>query len=183
MENHEIAAIRGNLGIALLMQGKLEQAGVEFKAALAIDANSADVQYDLGNFYVACGQNRRRPRDCYLKAVQIDPENANAHYNLGPCWQDSAAGTRPSPISRKALEIRPDYAEAHNNLGLALVNRGRAGEGDRALPGRHWRSSTTTMPPVGTFSGHRPRNASPSNECPRFLLALFFSWPRANYLF
>ena len=157
VENHEIAAIHGNQGIALLMQGKIEQAGVEFKAALALDPDSADNQYNLGNFYAASGRSDEALA-CYQKAVQIDPQYANAQYNLGTVLASSGRWEEAIPHFRQVLTIKPDYAEAHNNLGLALARWGRINE---ALA--HFEKALEIKPDYAaarqnleTFGGKRP---------------------------
>ena len=59
------------------------------------------------------------------KALQIKPDYAAAHYNLGNVLK--AVGRHDEAIERytRALQIKPDYAEAHNNLGSVLQELGR----------------------------------------------------------
>ena len=61
----------------------------------------------------------------WTSAVDVCPESAKAHYNLGIALAQ-LPGRLPDAIVeyQSALRIDPDYAEAHDNLGLALANSG-----------------------------------------------------------
>ena len=61
---------------------------------------------------------------CFRKALEIQPDYANAHSNLGNTLQ--AKGDLDGAISeyRTALRLKPDFAGAHYNLGNALDAKG-----------------------------------------------------------
>ena len=63
----------------------------------------------------------------WTSAVDVCPESAKAHYNLGNALSQ-LPGRLPDAIAQyeAALRIDPGYAQAHANLGLALVNSARA---------------------------------------------------------
>src|SRR5205814_282553 len=63
-------------------------------------------------------------RDCYLRALQFQPDDATARTNLGNIL--SAQGKLDDAIKlyREVLELKPDFAEAHCNLGNALKSGG-----------------------------------------------------------
>ena len=86
----------------------------------------------------------------YRKALDIEPDYAEAHNNLGIALADRGRIDEAMEHYRKALEIDPDYAEAHNNLGVALADRGRIDEAMRAFPRRPWTSTPTTPKPTPT---------------------------------
>jgi protein O-mannosyl-transferase len=67
----------------------------------------------------------------YRKALEIDPDYAEAHTNLGMAL--AACGRLNEAIASylKALEINPNVAKAHNNLGNALDSSGKP---DEAMP-------------------------------------------------
>ena len=67
-------------------------------------------------------------RTLFEHALQVNPNNALAHNNLGILLLHN--GEMPEAMShfRKALEINPDYAFAHYNLGNALQQDGRLEE-------------------------------------------------------
>ena len=64
----------------------------------------------------------------WRRALELQPGEASAHYNLGLCLFQS--GRTPEAIEHyaRALEISPEYPEAHNNLGGALTSVGRLDE-------------------------------------------------------
>ena len=64
----------------------------------------------------------------YRKALEIKPDYAEAHNNLGNALAGRGQVDEAIAHYRKALEIKPDYAEAHNNLGNALAGRGQVDE-------------------------------------------------------
>ena len=64
----------------------------------------------------------------YRKALEIKPDYAEAHYNLGIALAGRGQIDEAIDHYRKALEIKPDYAKAHYNLGVALADVGRPNE-------------------------------------------------------
>ena len=66
--------------------------------------------------------------DDFQKALEVRPQLAIPHYNLGlelasRCQIDSAI-----PVYEKALELKYDYAEAHFYLAVSLAARGGPAE-------------------------------------------------------
>ena len=60
----------------------------------------------------------------YRKAIEINPNFANAHYNLGNILKD-IGNLKDAELSyRKAIEINPNFANAHYNLGNILKDIG-----------------------------------------------------------
>ncbi len=64
----------------------------------------------------------------YRKALEIRPDFAEAHYDLGLIFARLDRLDEAITEYRNALEIKPDYAEAHNNLGSILARLGRSDE-------------------------------------------------------
>jgi Flp pilus assembly protein TadD len=61
-------------------------------------------------------------------ALQISPEDARAHNNLGIALLRNGNPDEAIAHWQKAVELKPDYLEAYNNLGVALVRRRSFGE-------------------------------------------------------
>ena len=61
----------------------------------------------------------------YRKAIEIKPDIAEAHYNLGIILSDLGKSQDAELSYRKAIEIKPDYPEAHYNLGVLLNDLGK----------------------------------------------------------
>jgi len=127
VENHEIAAIHTQMGIALLMQRKTEQADAEFRTALAIAPDSADLQYHLGYVSALRGQTSEAVA-YYRKALEIYPQHVEAHFRLGTALAASDCFDEALAHFRQALEIEPDNAVAHLSFADALAGRGRVDE-------------------------------------------------------
>ena len=57
---------------------------------------------------------------CCRRALELKPDFAEAHSNLGNALQDQGKLDEAVACYRRALELKPDFAEAHSNLLLAL---------------------------------------------------------------
>ena len=65
---------------------------------------------------------------CYRRALQLDPNDAEVHNNLGTAFKDQGKLDEAVACYRRALELKPDYAEAHYNLGVAFRDQGKLDE-------------------------------------------------------
>ena len=64
----------------------------------------------------------------FQKAVDLMPDDAEAHYNLGVVLKSAGRLDEAAASYRRAIEIKPDYAEAHSNLGNTLKDLGQHNE-------------------------------------------------------
>ena len=62
--------------------------------------------------------------------MQLDPQDAEAHNNLGVLLQEQGKLYEAEKSHRKAIELKPDYAEAHYNLGVLLQEGERLDEAE-----------------------------------------------------
>jgi tetratricopeptide (TPR) repeat protein len=60
--------------------------------------------------------------------LQIDPNDARAHYNLGIVMERAGDAAGAIAHYEQATQIEPDFAMAHYNLAIALQRAGRAAE-------------------------------------------------------
>ena len=120
-------ASQWNLGNALYVHGKLDEAAKAFRAALAINPNSAETHYALGNVLAAQGDAAAAEAELRA-AVAGDPKMADGWNKLGIVLQK--ANRRPEALSAysRALEASPDDADA-------LFNRAKLELQDNDLPG------------------------------------------------
>lgn len=65
---------------------------------------------------------------CYRQAVRIDPDFAEAHYNLGVVLLLQGNAKDAVDSFRRAIAVKPEYFEAHTNLGASLETLGNAEE-------------------------------------------------------
>ena len=66
----------------------------------------------------------RQAEALYRRIVKADPDNWEAHNNLGNLLADRADLTGSAAAFRRALAINPEYADGHNNLGTVLCETG-----------------------------------------------------------
>ena len=123
------ADVHNNLGIALMDQGKCDEAIAEFRAALAARPR----------FGAVAPQSRRRARhgaalrrgrsSSFAAPSQLDPTDASIHYDLGSLLLEVDRLEEAIAEFRAALQpsIRRS-AKTHNNLGIALGSQGRMDE-------------------------------------------------------
>ena len=74
-----------------------------------------------GNCYSAIG-NLEFAIDNYKKAILLNPDYAEAHYNLGRAYQAMNQFNDSILSYRKAIASKPNYPEAYNNLGGTFQN-------------------------------------------------------------
>lgn len=75
------------------------------------------------------GQGRLQEAvQCYRQATRIDPDFAEAHYNLGVVLLLQGNAKDAVDSFHRAIAVKPEYFEAHTNLGAALELLGNAEE-------------------------------------------------------
>jgi protein O-mannosyl-transferase len=77
----------------------------------------------------------------FEKAIDIDPQFADAHGNLGAALATLGRVEEAIDHYNKALLIQPDWAQMHNNLAIALA---RCKKIDEAIP--HWEQAVKLNP-------------------------------------
>ena len=70
----------------------------------------------LEQYFKELGENQKA-KNCYEKAIEINPNYADAHNNLGTVFNELGENQKAKNCYEKAIEINPNYADAHNNLG------------------------------------------------------------------
>ena len=66
--------------------------------------------------------------EAFSKSIELNPDYAEAHYNMGNVLQDRGKLGEALEAYNKAIAIKPDYAAAHNNKGNALKDQGKLDE-------------------------------------------------------
>lgn len=61
----------------------------------------------------------------YKKALELSPQDAEAHYNLGNTFRELGKLEEASLSFNKAIMLNGEFADAHNNLGNTLKDLGR----------------------------------------------------------
>jgi tetratricopeptide (TPR) repeat protein len=113
-----------NLGKALLVENRPDEASVHFDEAIRLNPRRAAAHFNLGQALVQMGSLEAGIAQ-YHQALAIDPTNAETENNLGIALVQS--GKIPEAVGhfQQAVLLRPDYAIAYDNLGGALALSGR----------------------------------------------------------
>jgi tetratricopeptide (TPR) repeat protein len=114
-------------GFAFYLQGRWDEAIVQYQRALQISPDYALATDNLGNAFLQKG----RVGDAvalFQKALQIDPTYADAHVSLGNVLFQEGKVDKAADQFQKALQIKPNLAIAHNSLGIALLQQGKVAD-------------------------------------------------------
>jgi Flp pilus assembly protein TadD len=127
-----------NLGNALLMDGKSEEAMRAYQEVLRRQPRRADLLANMSLAFLQLG----RLDDAVQKArdaISIDPDYAVAHNNLGEALKQKEV-LKPKrnfgeamQAYRQAMEVDPTYSQAYENLFRLLVVQERFGEATDVL--------------------------------------------------
>ncbi len=61
----------------------------------------------------------------FSEAVQLDPGNANTHYNLGNLYMNTGSLDEALAQYSEALRLNPGFAEAHSSIAIILLSGGK----------------------------------------------------------
>jgi Flp pilus assembly protein TadD len=87
-------------------------------------------QSDLVGFYINQGSALYQRRQfaeaggCYRRALDLNPKDADAHYNLGNVLVQQENLAEAITCFRQAVRLDPNHAAAHFNLGNAYADKG-----------------------------------------------------------
>jgi predicted O-linked N-acetylglucosamine transferase (SPINDLY family) len=114
-------------GLALYQHGRLAEAEKLYEEILKQEPTHFGALHLLG---VVALRTRRTQRGVELiaKAIEINPNVAAAHSNLGYALSALKLHEQALASYDKAIALKPDYADAYNNRGAALRNLRRHAE-------------------------------------------------------
>ena len=116
-----------DLAIQHYTAGDLPKAEDACRQVLQADLNQPVALHMLGIIALQSGNNDVAAK-YIIKAIETNPEDADAHSNLGLALQNLERLEESAASYREALDLRPGFAEAHNNLGNTLTQLGRLDE-------------------------------------------------------
>ena len=114
---------QADVGLQLARQGRMDEAIVALKQAVAAQLDHADAHYNLGVIYQGQG-NLDQAAGCYAQALAAKPDYFQAHNNLGFVLAGLGRFDEAVSTYHKALAINGQSPDVHNNLGLALQEMG-----------------------------------------------------------
>jgi tetratricopeptide (TPR) repeat protein len=112
-----------NLGLALQLEGSVDEAVKYYYKALEIDPNHAKTHNNLANALRSQGKIDQAINH-YNLALKAFPDFAEAHNNLGSTLLSQGKIEQAISHFRRALQAKPDYVNAHNNLANILLKQG-----------------------------------------------------------
>ena len=113
-----------DLGAALTVMGRFDEALGYYRQALAIDPSLAGTQNNLGILMAKQGRIIEAI-EYYKKAIELDPAHAEFYNNLGNLLATKGRPAEAIEQFQKALEIEPDFAKAHYNLADIFFAQGQ----------------------------------------------------------
>lgn len=104
-------------------QGRYGEALVSAQSLAVLNPNVAFLQNFIGVCHAALG-NKHKAVARYEKALQLQPADAEIHFNLGDALYALGHSKEAVACFHRAIELNPSMAKAHNNLGSALIQLG-----------------------------------------------------------
>ena len=114
-----------NMALASIDIGELELAEAHYRESLAIEPQAA-IYNDLG-FVLERQGLPEDAAEAYRKALELDPESASAHYNLGASLARSGEYEEAELHLRAALGTDPN-TQTYTGLGVVQWQQGRTDE-------------------------------------------------------
>ena len=116
-----------NLGVALVAEGKNEEAISHYKMAIKFKPDYTEAHSNLGIALTNKG-NTSEAISQLKKAIELNPDYFDAHYNLGNALLRKGNTSEAILSYKTAIKLKPDFVIAHNNLGTALLREQKTEE-------------------------------------------------------
>jgi len=118
-----VSSFHFNLGYTRELLGKQSEARLSYRSAIALDPqNLAAVQR-----YAFATSEEMDPTEAitlYEALLNLTPDSAEAHYDLGRLYQRKADLTKAAICYRRAIELESSCFEFHFNLATVLFQTG-----------------------------------------------------------
>jgi Tfp pilus assembly protein PilF len=134
------STMHNNMGLALQLEGSIEEAISHYRQALHLDPDHVQAHNNIGTALKLQGKLEEAVAH-YHQVLSRDPNYAEAHYNLAIALEAQGLSEDSAKHYRQALQTKPDYAKAHNNLANILLAQGKV---DEAL--EHYRLAVKIAP-------------------------------------
>jgi tetratricopeptide (TPR) repeat protein len=120
------AEMHSGLGLLLLQLNRVDEGIKEMEQAVRIKADSA-AYCNLG---IAWTQKGRldRAMEYYAKSLQLNPDNADARYNLGGVYFTQNMPEKAIAEYRAAIRAMPNFVRAYDMLAIVLIQAGKIEE-------------------------------------------------------
>ncbi|HKA32775.1 MAG TPA: tetratricopeptide repeat protein [Candidatus Binatia bacterium] len=111
------------LALAALRARDPQGASAEIEKTLALDPNHVEARTLRGWIVMEVKRDYPAAVTDYSRVVELRPELAEAHNNLGVARKKSGDLEKAAASFRRAIELRPDYSEARSNLGWVYADQ------------------------------------------------------------
>jgi tetratricopeptide (TPR) repeat protein/tRNA A-37 threonylcarbamoyl transferase component Bud32 len=134
-----------DIGGLLLQAGREQAAAAEFREALRLTADPAEVHLGIGRAY-AEARNYDDAIVAHREAIRLKADYAYGHHSLGFALEQKGCVDEAIAAHREAVRLSPDIAEYYNSLGFTLQ---KAGRGDEAIAA--YREAARLEPEIATY--------------------------------
>jgi tetratricopeptide (TPR) repeat protein len=121
--NPNCAACHTGLAVVLINQGYTALAMPHLQRALALRPDKV-LPHELSGYASARLRRLSEASQDFRRALELDPANAQARYNLGTTLMLEGELDEGIEQLRQAIRLKPAHVWAHTNLGTALTLRG-----------------------------------------------------------
>ena len=121
------AVIYDNLGLALALLGRMDEADIQFRKAAAIDPSAAAIHTNLGIVFAAMGR-RNEAIDRSKLPQHFNHKVAVLHMILGDDLRDKGKLVEAMDRYRQAIALDPKLTQAQQSLRDILLRKGRLEE-------------------------------------------------------
>ena len=113
-----------NLGVALELEGKLDEAIAEYRAAEAITPGRYQIHHNLGDCFARQGKLTEAFAE-YREAVRLNPQEPELHNSLGIALNDLGRYDEALVEFTNAAQLSPTDPRAHFEMAKTLLKQGR----------------------------------------------------------
>lgn len=106
-----------NLGAMYYLDGRLDDAEVEYKKSLELNPSEQMAHNNLGLIYTDRGLLDKAEEE-YKKELEVNPLYDTAHFNLGMLYAKQQKLEKAAEWWQKTVAINPEYFSAHINLAV-----------------------------------------------------------------
>ncbi|MDP1758688.1 MAG: tetratricopeptide repeat protein [Thermodesulfovibrionales bacterium] len=130
IENTNKATAHYKLGVSYLNENNVQPAFIEFRKAYDLNPEDKEVLNAIGIIYLLKFEDFPKAIDFFQKAVNIDPDFAEAHNNLGFAYEKSKKFNEAIESYKKALSnlIYRSPEKAYYNLAKVYYRLGKYDE-------------------------------------------------------
>ncbi len=125
-----------NLGVALMANGRLEEARCGFTRAITLQPYYADAIANLGLVHVKLGL-LEKAIPLFRSALQHQPGHVDARFNLANLLFEQGKTAEAIQLYRDALKVQGNRGDILNNLGIALLEKKQLAEATACFDRAH----------------------------------------------